>query len=256
MTFLRKHLSYANVMSTIAVFLLLGGGAAIAARKVPKGSVGPRQLRANAVRTPKIKANAVTTRKLHRNAVATIKVRDGAITNPKLAYGSVSGDKIADGSVTGTDLDPGSTPFSRVTDRLRGTGEAPFQDDSVYPLSAAGYTQPAGRTDQYVAAATLAFGAGCEPPRSALVELALDPADPDDLHPTDLAGVASITDETAGAATLRVPFLDHAGYKGMASLSAAATAQHTFLVHLESASCNSGSGIAVDDVGIDVIGTK
>jgi hypothetical protein len=58
-----KRLTYANVMSSIAVFLLLGG-AAFAAAKVAKKSVGPNQLKANAVTTKKIKKAAVTFGKL------------------------------------------------------------------------------------------------------------------------------------------------------------------------------------------------
>jgi hypothetical protein len=47
---MRRHLTYANVMATIAVFLALGGGAAFAATQVlPKNSVGSAQLKKNAV---------------------------------------------------------------------------------------------------------------------------------------------------------------------------------------------------------------
>lgn len=52
---LRKHLTYANVMSTIAVFLLLGGGAAIAAGGLGKNTVGAKQLKKNAVSAEKVK---------------------------------------------------------------------------------------------------------------------------------------------------------------------------------------------------------
>jgi hypothetical protein len=56
---IRKRLTYANVMSSIAVFLVLGG-AAFAATKLPKNSVGTKQLKKNAVTTQKIKKGAVT----------------------------------------------------------------------------------------------------------------------------------------------------------------------------------------------------
>jgi hypothetical protein len=47
---MRRHLTYANVMATIAVFLALGGGAAFAASTMlPKNSVGSAQLKKNAV---------------------------------------------------------------------------------------------------------------------------------------------------------------------------------------------------------------
>ena len=52
---IRRHLTYANVMSTIAVFLLLGGGAAIAAGKLGKNSVGTKQLKKNAVTAEEVK---------------------------------------------------------------------------------------------------------------------------------------------------------------------------------------------------------
>lgn len=51
---LRGRLTYANVMATIAVFIALGG-ASYAAFKVPKNSVGPKQLRKNAVTSAKVK---------------------------------------------------------------------------------------------------------------------------------------------------------------------------------------------------------
>lgn len=51
----RSNLTYANVMSTIAVFLLLGGGTAFAATAVlGKNSVGAKQLRKGAVTPAKL----------------------------------------------------------------------------------------------------------------------------------------------------------------------------------------------------------
>ncbi len=94
---IRARLSYANVMSTIAVFLVIGGATAIAA-KVPRHSVGPRQLKANAVTTMKIKANAVTNRKIKKNAVTTVKIKDGAVDGAKIAAGAVDFGKIATGT--------------------------------------------------------------------------------------------------------------------------------------------------------------
>jgi hypothetical protein len=47
---LRKHLSYSNVLATIAVVLSLGG-VSYAAITLPEDSVGPRQLRPRAVTT-------------------------------------------------------------------------------------------------------------------------------------------------------------------------------------------------------------
>lgn len=69
---IRKCLTYANVMSSIAVFLLLGGATAFAASHLGKGSVGTKQLRKNAVTTAKIRNGAVTPVKLSTAAKAAM----------------------------------------------------------------------------------------------------------------------------------------------------------------------------------------
>lgn len=96
---LRGHLTYANVISTLCLFLVLGGGAAFAATHLPKNSVGSKQLKKNSVGAAKIKSGAVTADKLATNAVTATKVADGAVTAGKLADGSVTTGKIADGAV-------------------------------------------------------------------------------------------------------------------------------------------------------------
>jgi hypothetical protein len=71
---IRKRLTYANVMSSIAVFLVLGGATAIAANQLGKNSVGYKQLKKNAVTAAKIKRNAVTTAKIRNRAVTGAKI--------------------------------------------------------------------------------------------------------------------------------------------------------------------------------------
>ena len=50
----RPQLSYSSVVATIALFLALGGSV-YAATQLPKNSVGPKQLRKDAVRSSKVK---------------------------------------------------------------------------------------------------------------------------------------------------------------------------------------------------------
>jgi hypothetical protein len=50
----RNSVSYANVMATVAVFVALGGGA-YAAIRLPKNSVGTRQIKNGAVNSTKVK---------------------------------------------------------------------------------------------------------------------------------------------------------------------------------------------------------
>ena len=85
---IRKRLTYANVISTLALFLVLTGGAAYAAKKI-----GSHELRGGAVTTAKIKRNAVTRSKIKAEAISTAKIAKGAITNARLAEGSVSLEK-------------------------------------------------------------------------------------------------------------------------------------------------------------------
>ena len=54
---IRPQLSYANVVSTLCLFLLLGGGA-YGAAKLAKNSVGTKQIKTGAVTLGKISASA------------------------------------------------------------------------------------------------------------------------------------------------------------------------------------------------------
>jgi len=67
------RLTYANVISTIALFLALCGGA-IAASTLGKNSVGPKQLKKNAVTTPKLKNKAVTGAKIKPGTITGTQV--------------------------------------------------------------------------------------------------------------------------------------------------------------------------------------
>ena len=63
MKLLRPRLTYANIVASLALFAALGG-VSYAATTLPKGSVGPDQIQAEAVRTGKVAADAVTAAKL------------------------------------------------------------------------------------------------------------------------------------------------------------------------------------------------
>ena len=76
----RRHLTYANVMATIAVFGVVAGGGAYAASKID---------------TPDIANKAITAKKLDDGAVKAPKLRSGAVTNEKLADGAVEGRNLS-----------------------------------------------------------------------------------------------------------------------------------------------------------------
>lgn len=104
---LRSRLSYANVMSSLAVFLLLGGGAALAAKQKRIG-------------TAQIKAGAITTGKLKNGAVVNTKLRDGSVSATKLADGSVGTAKISGQAIGTGQLQPDSVTGAKVVESSLG----------------------------------------------------------------------------------------------------------------------------------------
>ncbi|HEX3323991.1 MAG TPA: hypothetical protein VHR65_02470 [Solirubrobacterales bacterium] len=86
---IRSRLTYANVMSSIAVFLILGGATAFAAKKI-----GSNEIKGNSITTGKIKKEAVTSAKIKKESITTGKIKNNAVT----------GAKVADGSLTSVDL--------------------------------------------------------------------------------------------------------------------------------------------------------
>jgi hypothetical protein len=73
---LRAHLTYANVVATIAVFIALGGSS-YAALKLPKNSVGSQQLKPNSITSAKVKGGSLSTTDLKASARSLLRGRRG-----------------------------------------------------------------------------------------------------------------------------------------------------------------------------------
>jgi hypothetical protein len=67
---LRSKLTFANVASSLALFIALGG-TGYAAIKLPRNSVGSAQIRARAVGSSELRSGAVTSRAIRRGTIAT-----------------------------------------------------------------------------------------------------------------------------------------------------------------------------------------
>ena len=83
---LRRRLTYANVASTLALVLALGG-VGYAATILPARSVGTVQLKNGAVTSPKLAGGAVTTKKVHDSS---LRLRDlgGRVNHATSTLGS------------------------------------------------------------------------------------------------------------------------------------------------------------------------
>src|SRR5262249_27228508 len=68
---LRPSLSYANVVATLALFVALGG-ASYAAIKLPKNSVGTKQLKKEAVTGAKVKKGTLTGTQISASTLGTV----------------------------------------------------------------------------------------------------------------------------------------------------------------------------------------
>jgi hypothetical protein len=77
---IRRHLTYANLVSTFALIIALSG-ASYAAVVLPRNSVG----------APQLKKQAVTAPKLASGSVGTAKVRDGSLLAKDLKPGAIAG---------------------------------------------------------------------------------------------------------------------------------------------------------------------
>ncbi len=90
---MKQRLSYANVMATLAVFLVLGGGA-YAALSLPKNSVTSKQIKKGSIKKSDLAKNSVATKQIKTDAV--------------------NGSKVADDSLTDADIDESTLDVARV----------------------------------------------------------------------------------------------------------------------------------------------
>lgn len=220
---IRKRLTYSNVMSSIAVFLVLGGGAAYAAKKI-----GSHQLKANSVTTAKIKKNAVTS------------------------------PKIKNGTIKGEDINVGTTPFGRVVAKLRTGGPLALNESfQTYPLNPGAYTQDGEEDDNYVGALDVTFQPSCEAPRGVAAIATLDAPNPEAATEEQVIGSGIVFDEGSGTVTKRAQIGSFPVISVFPTTRFApgVDTNHTVTLFVEGF-CENGSGITANSGAIDVIGTK
>lgn len=97
---LSKHLSFANVIACIALFVALSGAAYAAQATLGKKAVKTQNLANGAVTAVKLRGGAVTNLKLRNGAVTGAKVAKATIGSSQLANGAVRAEQLANGVVT------------------------------------------------------------------------------------------------------------------------------------------------------------
>jgi hypothetical protein len=113
---IRSRLTYANVMATIAVFLVLSGGTAVALNgsntvfsdDIVNGEVKNADIGSNAVGSGKIVDGSVQGVDIFDGTVDSPDILDGAVGNHDVRKNAITSGKVQDGSLTGADMQDGS----------------------------------------------------------------------------------------------------------------------------------------------------
>jgi hypothetical protein len=138
----KPRLTYANVVSTLALFLALGGGAALAASRIHSADIAP---------------GAIHAANLHKRAVSSGKLALGAVRSNQIADGAVSSAQIGAGSVAPSNL---QVPLFFVATPSGGSTAVPSSGAPVvYPIANPNWTQKPGQLNVIFGAgtATLAY---------------------------------------------------------------------------------------------------
>ena len=122
----RRHLSFANVASFLALAIAVGTGSAYAADTVFSSDIVDGEVKAadidnNAVRSTKIGTGQVLNPDLGADAVDGSKVLDASLTGADVANSTLTGDDVASSSLTGIDVSNGSLTSSDILDETLGT---------------------------------------------------------------------------------------------------------------------------------------
>jgi hypothetical protein len=115
---LRSHLTYANVVATLALVIAVGGGVAYAANTVfssdiVNGEVKSVDLGDGEVRNPDLAADAVGSAKIADRQVKNADLGLGASSSNTIADGGIQGIDVKDGTITDADTS-GLVPYGDV----------------------------------------------------------------------------------------------------------------------------------------------
>lgn len=146
----KPRLTYANIVSTIALFLALGGGFAYAAGKIQSSDIA-----AGAVRTSDIFKRAIVSGKIAKGAVRSNQIADGAVSAQQINAGAIGSAQLGNGAVA-----PSNLQFPVFYAASPRGGPAPVTGSfDPYPLTDDTWVQKPGEINVVfgAVAATLAY---------------------------------------------------------------------------------------------------
>jgi hypothetical protein len=123
----RSRFTYANIVSTLALFLALGGGVAFAASKIQTNDIFRR---------------AVTSGKLALGAVHSNQIADGAVGAKQIADATIGSKQIGAAAVAPSNL---QFPVFFAASPVGGSLPVPNSEPAAYPLSDSTWTQKPGQ---------------------------------------------------------------------------------------------------------------
>lgn len=146
----RPRLTYANIVSTSALFLALGGGAAYAANEIHSGDIAPK-----AVKSSDLAAGAVRTSNVFKRAIVSGKLAVGAVRSNQIADGVVGSQQIGTSAVAPSNLE--FPVFYAASPHGGSAAITPGPDP--YPIADETWNQKPGEINVVfgAAAATLAY---------------------------------------------------------------------------------------------------
>ncbi len=99
-----KHLTYANVISTLCLVLVVGGGAAYATHPGGTNTISSSDIINGEVRSVDIGTSAVTAADIAADAVTSDKIPNGSVTGADVANNSIASADITNNSIAGADV--------------------------------------------------------------------------------------------------------------------------------------------------------
>jgi hypothetical protein len=123
----KPRLTYANVVSTVALCLALSGGVALAAGKVHTSGIFKR---------------AVTSGKLALGAVRSNQIADGAVSARQIANGTVGSKQVGAAAIAPANL---QFPLYFAASPVGGSLAVPDGEAVAYPLTDSRWTQESGQ---------------------------------------------------------------------------------------------------------------